>query len=94
MTPSPDILDTVSAGNLITLMGVIIAFLSLRSEHRKQRRIEREAQDRRHIQNLEALQAIRVEIATMKHLDVCMDEVKEEIRELRRELNEKEDKHR
>jgi len=88
------LVDSVSAGNLITLMGVLIAFLSLRSEQRKQRRLEREAQDRRHIQNLEALQAIRVEIAGMKHLDACMDEVKAELRELRRELNEKEDKHR
>ena len=87
-------ISTVSVGNVITLMGVLIAFLSLRSEHRRERRSEREAQDRRHIQNLEALQSIRVEIATMKHLDVCMDEVKEELKELRRELNEKEDKHR
>lgn len=85
----PELVTTFTVGNLITFLGVVIAFLTLRSEHRKQRRLEREAQDRRHIQNLEALQAIRVEIATMKHLDQCMDELKTEVKELRQAMERK-----
>jgi len=64
------------------MMGVVIAFLTLRSEQRRERRIEREAQQKRHEDNLAALEKVRLEIATLKHLDDCMDEVKDNLKEL------------
>jgi cell shape-determining protein MreC len=69
----------VSFGNLITLTGVFFVFLKLRTEHRAE-------QMKRHEENLHALEHIRIELTRLKHLDDCMDEVKAELKELRKAI--------
>ncbi len=69
----------VSFGNLITLTGVCFAFIKLRHDHRAE-------QQKRHEENLHALEHIRIELTQLKHLDDCMDEVKAELREWRKAI--------
>lgn len=69
----------VTLGNLITLTGVGVAFVKLRYDHRKET-------EKRHEDNLHALEHIRIELTRMKHLDDCMDEVKAELKELRKTI--------
>jgi hypothetical protein len=72
----------VTLGNLITLTGVGVAFVKLRYDHRTE-------QGKRHEENLHALEQIRIELTRLRHLDDCMDEVKAELKELRRVLHDR-----
>lgn len=63
-------------GNLLTLAGVIVAYLMLRNDQQK-------AQEARHQTNVEKLEQISKKVESLLHLDGCVDELKTEIAALR-----------
>lgn len=85
-------------GHLITLAGVFIAWWNVRVTQRtsdEARKVQQQIRDkefqdqvqRRHEENRDKLTNIMIRVEGLAHLDPCMDELKQEIAELRREFN-------
>lgn len=73
-------LNDAIVANAIGFISVVFALFALLSK-------AKERTEKRHEQNLCALNEIRLEISKLAHLDPCVDELKEEILRLRERIH-------